>query len=456
MVCQAASQTRFRALKHENGIAGKPTIVVRVIACFQPMEDCQAEYFRHLLKPVTIVHYLECSSCMVRTNHSWLLPQRSSWQLPDLSCMSASLEPRQPECLPAYINPGSHMLSASISKPGSLVPGTNHGTHFLPADIAMPGPADISVLKTEQKHHPHEFLQQFYPGFPTSLPSPGSYLNEQQFMFANGHGGRAIANLVPGSTQKGLVIFDQSGSQTRLICGPFQSPYQYATTATTEVASSLDFHEGQGVKTDSLVPTPPALQEEYDENHLAAEESEMHEDTEELNALLYSDDDYGDDDGDDDDDDEVTSTAHSPIGVKRNYEDQDHVYDVTEQVASSNGPSKRQKLLNDGNKQPIMVDQSSHEYDSDADSSYAIGQNHREETLHDEQSIKDKIRTTLKILESMIPGAKGKNPLLVLDESIDYLKKASKSKVTNALNAWEEAAGSVVCAVKQGPPWPWI
>ncbi|ESW08349.1 hypothetical protein AAZX31_04G090300 [Glycine max] len=53
MVCQAASQTRFRALKHENGIAGSSTIIVRVIACFQPLRECQAEYFRHLLKPVT-------------------------------------------------------------------------------------------------------------------------------------------------------------------------------------------------------------------------------------------------------------------------------------------------------------------------------------------------------------------------------------------------------------------
>lgn len=53
MVCQAAGQTRFRALKHENGIAGSATIIVRVIACFQPLQDCQAEYFRHLLKPVT-------------------------------------------------------------------------------------------------------------------------------------------------------------------------------------------------------------------------------------------------------------------------------------------------------------------------------------------------------------------------------------------------------------------
>ncbi|KAG5014982.1 hypothetical protein AAZX31_08G067600 [Glycine max] len=53
MVCQAASQTRFRALKHEYGIDGKATIIVRVIACFQPLHFCQAEYFRHLLKPVT-------------------------------------------------------------------------------------------------------------------------------------------------------------------------------------------------------------------------------------------------------------------------------------------------------------------------------------------------------------------------------------------------------------------
>ncbi|CAL0319309.1 unnamed protein product [Lupinus luteus] len=53
MVCQAASQTKFRALKHENGCAGSSTIIVRVIACFQTLRECQAEYFRQLLKPVT-------------------------------------------------------------------------------------------------------------------------------------------------------------------------------------------------------------------------------------------------------------------------------------------------------------------------------------------------------------------------------------------------------------------
>lgn len=41
MVSQAASQTRFRALKHESSIDGEPAIIVRVIACFQPLHDCQ-------------------------------------------------------------------------------------------------------------------------------------------------------------------------------------------------------------------------------------------------------------------------------------------------------------------------------------------------------------------------------------------------------------------------------
>ncbi|XP_022763665.1 transcription factor bHLH143-like [Durio zibethinus] len=374
---------------------------------------------------------------MVQTNNSWFSPQHSSWQLPKLSCMSSSLEPRQPECLPACLNPSTHMF---MSMPASLIPGINPGMHVLPANVAMPRSADISVLKTEQKYHSDELLQQLYPCFATSLPSPGSYLNEQQFMIAKGHSGRATANMVSGSLQKGLVVFDQSGSQTRLIYGSIHPSSQHATTANTELASCLDLHVGQTVKTNPFTLAPPTLQEEYDENHLSGEEGEMHEDTEELNALLYSDeeDDY------DDDDDEVMSTDHSPIGIKRNYQSQDHVYHIFEEVASSDGPNKRQKLLNGGHKQSIMVGaarsvklEGSHGYDSDAESSYAIGQNQIEEMdsiLRKEQSKKDKIRLTLKILESIIPGAKGKNPLLVLDESIDYLKSLKLEATTLGLH----------------------
>lgn len=44
MVCQSAGQTRFRALKHLNGTAGSATIIVKIIACFQPLQDCQVRY----------------------------------------------------------------------------------------------------------------------------------------------------------------------------------------------------------------------------------------------------------------------------------------------------------------------------------------------------------------------------------------------------------------------------
>ncbi|XP_022748843.1 transcription factor bHLH143-like [Durio zibethinus] len=460
MVCQAASQTRFRALKYENGIAGRPTIVVRIIACFQPMEDCQIDsiyvvycqagnfgfcfqllFIKEALKELKykIEHCPSsggCSSWMVQTNNSWFFPQHSSRQLPKLSCMSTSLQPRQPECLPVCINPSTHFFSGSMSMQGSLVPGTNPGIHMLPANIAMPGSADISVLKTEQKYHSLELLRQLCPCFPTSLPSPGTYLNEQQFMIAKGQSGRATAKVVSGSLQKGLLIFDQSASQTRLIYGSVHPPSQYATTATTELASCPDLHEGRAVKTNPFTPTPPTLHEEYDENNLSAEEGEVHEDTEELNALLYSD--------EDDDDHEVISSDHSPVGTKRNYLNQDHVDDIMEEVASSDGPNKRQKLLNGGHKQSIMVDaacsgklKGSHEYDSDAESSYGIGKNQRDDMdsrFRSKQSKKDKIRLTLKILESIIPGAKGKNPLLVLDESIDYLKSLKLEAKTLGVN----------------------
>ncbi|XVF01523.1 hypothetical protein REPUB_Repub04eG0096200 [Reevesia pubescens] len=384
---------------------------------------------------------------MVQTKNSWFSPQHSSWQLPKLSCMNTSLEPRQPECLPVCGNPTTHMFYVSMSKPGSLVPGINPRIHVLPANMAMPGSADISVLKTEQKYHSHEFLPQLYPWFPTSLPSRGSHLNEQKFMIANGHTGRATSNVVSGSLQKGLVIFDQSGSQRRLVYGSVHPPSQCASTAITELASCHDLHEGHAVKTTPFTLTPPTLQEEYDDNRLSVEKSEMHEDTEELNALLYSD--------EEDDDDEVMSTDHSPIGIKRNYQNQDRVYGIMEEVASSDGPNKRQKLVNGRHKQSIMVDaacsvklEGSHECDSDAESSYAIGQNQREEIdaigqnqreeidsiLRNKQSKKHKIHLTLKILEGIVPGAKGKNPLLVLDESIDYLKSLKLEAMTLGVN----------------------
>ncbi|KAH7277855.1 hypothetical protein KP509_38G011700 [Ceratopteris richardii] len=52
MIFQAASLIRFHACKHLSGTSGHQTMNFRIIVGFQPSHTCQAEYFRHLLKPV--------------------------------------------------------------------------------------------------------------------------------------------------------------------------------------------------------------------------------------------------------------------------------------------------------------------------------------------------------------------------------------------------------------------
>jgi hypothetical protein len=89
-------------------------------------------------------------------------------------------------------------------------------------------------------------------------------------------------------------------------------------------------------------------------------------------------------------------------------------------------------LIDGGYKKSSLVDTASsvkverfHGYDDDMESNYAKRQSQDGEMisiLSSKQFRKDKIRATLKILESIIPGAKDKEPLLVLDEAIDYLK----------------------------------
>ncbi|GAA0171532.1 hypothetical protein LIER_25539 [Lithospermum erythrorhizon] len=72
----------------------------------------------------------------------------------------------------------------------------------------------------------------------------------------------------------------------------------------------------------------------------------MHETTEKLNALLYSDDESNDD--------EETSTGHSPsyMTIPRV---EDWLKSRGEEVVSSAGTTKRQKLLNRGYDKPLAV-----------------------------------------------------------------------------------------------------
>ncbi|TVU46765.1 hypothetical protein EJB05_06324 [Eragrostis curvula] len=122
MVWKAAAQTRFRVFKHENGIA------VRVIACFQPLQNCQAEYFRHLLKPVVLL--VGCLFMGDKVN-PWCHWPNPSWKLnvgssaDNLYPPDAGLDDDNLVALPTYLNNHSY-----------IYPGIAAPMPFLPASVA--------------------------------------------------------------------------------------------------------------------------------------------------------------------------------------------------------------------------------------------------------------------------------------------------------------------------------
>ncbi|KAJ4716832.1 putative Transcription factor [Melia azedarach] len=318
---------------------------------------------------------------MVKAHESWFYPRHSAWQLPDLNCMSGSVDPRQPECLPSSINPGNYMFSANVPVPGFAGPG-------------------LAKLKTEQTNEAHKLLQILPPRIHTLVPNTYPYPNEKQPAVPCGLDGEATPNVTLGSLKKGLFVFDQSGNQTRLIYSSVCPSVLNPPAILRKQVSDHGFLE-KPIKTDEFTSVNPIFCEESDENHISGKEFEMHEDTEEINALLYSDedDDYSDDD---------------------------------EEVASIDGPKKRQKLLDGGYNISSQTDiacsvqlEGAHECENDAESSHANGETQRKEVrlvLGNKRSRKDKIHKTLRILQGIIPGANGKDPLSVLDEAIDYLQ----------------------------------
>ncbi|XP_021895105.1 transcription factor bHLH143-like [Carica papaya] len=350
---------------------------------------------------------------MVKDNNSWLSLQNFHWQFRKANCMSTLPEFRQTECLPGAINPGIFPVNMTLPKPA--------------------GPC-IPNLKLEEEHEAHKLLQYMQPHFQTKLPGKDLYPKELDPIFRYGIQEKAAAaHVTSGSSQNRLVIFDQSGNQTRLLCS-FLCPARCPNAAVTELMCGPILHEGETIKVDQFTPKEAIFHEESDENDLYGEDSEMHEDTEEINALLYSDDDEdcGKEYGNDNDDDEVMSTGHSPVTIKGAYNEQEQLEEITEEVASSDGPHKRQKLLDGGYGELLLVgtansvkSKESHEDDDDVEPSYDIGQAQTEEvgSIPGNKRLRnDKIRSTLRILESIIPRAKGKDPLVVLDEAIDYLK----------------------------------
>ncbi|KAJ4701423.1 putative Transcription factor [Melia azedarach] len=341
---------------------------------------------------------------------SWFPQKQFDWRLPNLNYLSAPNHLEQQNSVPSIMNPGTNMVSTNGTFPVNAYPvqphlqvvqsNEPHGWFYrLPRQAFMPG--SNSLLKEQLPAGPFENCRE------TIKPKAGS-----------------------GCTQKRFLVFDQSGDQTTLILSSgIGTPVQCLTSWSPKPLGGYNLtKEIPRAKGEANFHSGPNLIDELDETNGTDLQSEMHEDTEELNALLYS-----DDDSDYTDDDEVTSTGHSPSTTTA-HEKPDWFDGSTEEVASSAGPSKKRKLFDaDHDDVPSpMVSTSSVRFnphfdnEDDAESSCGNSQNPGSCELGYPSSYKrmrkEKIRETVSVLRSIIPDGKGKDAVLVLDEAIDYLK----------------------------------
>ncbi|KAF1872788.1 hypothetical protein Lal_00015877 [Lupinus albus] len=354
---------------------------------------------------------------MVKSDSSWPRPQHVAWQSSYLNRSSMLAEPSLLG-LPAYAKSSAVIFPAVGAFPGFAAPA-------------------IPSLKTELTNEVQQgFLQR---------PNPEPSLKET-------HTGGALQNANHASFQKKLLIFDHSGNMTRLVYGPGVPLVQSAIVTATKFAQGYDVNEEvQARNKDKIFLSNYGLPEVSHKDHMAHEESEMHEDTEEINALLYSDDDEYDDDNDNDNDDdnnEVTSTGRSPLETKRTHVMQEQFKNTNEDIASSDWPNKRLKSIDGGysislppvdcasslrlNETPECVSDAESKLSSGC--AYFVEKNVADNSMVDDIQLKrDKILESLKVLESLIPGAKGKEPLLVIDGTIQYLKSLMSQTGANGV-----------------------
>ncbi|KAK4354685.1 hypothetical protein RND71_026879 [Anisodus tanguticus] len=227
------------------------------------------------------------------------------------------------------------------------------------------------------------------------------------------------ANAGTGSAQKRFLVFDQSGDQTTLLySSPNCSPVQCLPSWRPNPAAPCNLIKEED---------PPSGHyfsgEYFEENRTDDVESELHEDTEELNALLYSDDnDSYFEDG------EEISTGHSPSTMTAH-----DLEEMGKEVASSEWPSRKRKLLDGGCDIPSLVDTASSakpftcsDLEDDAESCCGNNDNNKvSESVSlcgKKRPRKDQILETISILQKVIPGGEGKDSMDVIDEAICYLR----------------------------------
>lgn len=348
---------------------------------------------------------------------SWFPQQQLDWHSPNLNSSPMHLELGQQNVFCPVMNPGSNMVSSNGTLPvngyglrHSQVVGTNERhdwLYCLPRFRQAFKPACNSVLKEQQ---------------PADL-----YCNFEEVI-------KPKAN--SGCAPKKFLVFDQSGDQTTLIFSSGIGNPLNSLSPKPPGGYNLA-KDGPGLKGETNVGFAPGSVDVFDEIIGTDMQSEMQEDSEELNALLYSDDDSDYTEEDDDDGDEVTSTGHSPSTMTAQKKLDWFDGGIEEEVASSAGPgpTKKRKLVDRDyddlptirptaslmkfNPHPVMSE-------DDAESSCANSQNPRSGEMGSPSENKrmrtEKIRETVSALRCIIPGGKSKDAMVVLDEAINYLK----------------------------------
>lgn len=299
--------------------------------------------------------------------------------------------------------------------------------HLLSSNRNLSGfPYDIGWLNTEPVlKNPHS-IEDFHQTF---APVLNSASKEKLLASTVDFKQKESPVLDPTPTEKRFLVFDQSGGKTTLIYSSgFRSHVQCGTCSIPK--PHITYNDNNVTKGDpriSLHPRRLIANEEHEENNSRddiAEESEMREDTEELDALLYS-----DGDSDFSEEDEETSTGHSPSTMTDNGT-QDLVEETGEEVDNFSGPNKRQKLLDGFYGATLQKETRS----SLKTNEFSGLEGEAESTCRNSNWLstgvaslsgtkrKERIQETLSIMQSIFPSLNGKGATDAIDEAIHCLR----------------------------------
>lgn len=358
---------------------------------------------------------------MVKAGESWVFQYPPAWKPPNQNGTGTFHEPKKQGLMTSNVNSGSP-FSPSLAKfpwlTDSGIPGSNfHQINATTGSIC--------------------YLPSQFDAFPPAL---NPHEMKKASLVSHEPDG---SNPTLGSSGKRFLVFNQSEKGTRLIYGSSSPLFQKLELLKKQPCEN--FHVDKAEHPTNLSQFDldiPVFLEESGENNIDVEETAAHEDTEEINAILYSgDDDNHDEEEDEVEDDEVTSTGHTPRILVQSCGKRGHVESKLDEVGNFSHLNKRQKptgsecccfnSLPMGT--PLKKFNNSNEHESDANSSFAMSQAKEEAkfpALDGGLSKKDKICQMMKLLEGIVPGTEGKDPVVILDKAIEYLKTMKlKAKV---------------------------